>query len=302
MDAMLAINPKAEDVLGDRPLILAFSQYPDQSSKARPSLLASSGLNDGYPHLPVLVNGRKALWSMDTGANISAISDAEAEVLGLSVHPVETKIQDIGGSSFSIKITEVDDLLIGNCHLQHVSFFVLPHTQPPFDGIPTDQQALLGIQVLRALRTVRITKREQVEVGVKPHKSGTWTPLAFDQAIPVLQLTFEGKPLNFTLDSGAQHTTLNSSFASTFPRTVELGEKKQHKLTGLGGSTMQEAIEIPRLSFTLANHDVQLSPATILLQKTTGTSAWAAGNLGFDLLRQTEPFTIDFRDMRLNNR
>ena len=138
-----------------------------------------------------------------------------------------------------------------------------------------------------------------MEVGVKPDKSGTWTPLAFDQAIPVLQLKFEEKPLNFTFDTGAEHTTLNSSFASAFPRTVELGEEKQHTLTGVGGSTTQDAVEIPHLTFTLANENVQLSPATILLKKTTGTSVWAVGNFGFDLLRQAEPVTIDFRDMRL---
>jgi tetratricopeptide (TPR) repeat protein len=299
MDAMLAINPRAEDVLGDRPLILGLSQYPDQSDKAKPSVLASSALNDGYPHFPVKVNGKNALWSMDTGADISVMADAEAQALGLTVRPVNTKEQDISGTSFAIKITQVDDLLIGNCHLRHVSFIVLPHTQPPFDDMPTDQQALLGIQVLRALGSIRIGKQEQVEVGVKADRSGKWTPIAFDQAIPVVQLQFENSPLNFTFDSGAQHTTLNPPFASAFPRTVELGEKEQHTLTGVGGSTKQDAIEIPHLTFTLANKDIQLSPATVLLQKTTGTSAWAAGNFGFDLLRQTEPFTIDFRAMRL---
>lgn len=110
-----------------------------------------SDIDDGYPHLPVLVNGKKALWSMDTGANISAITDAEAAALGLTVRSVETKMQDISGSSFAINITEVGDLRIGNCHLKHVSFFVLPHTQPPFNDLPVDQKALLGIQVLRGL-------------------------------------------------------------------------------------------------------------------------------------------------------
>lgn len=44
---------------------------------------------------------------------------------------------------------------------------------------------------------------------MKPERSETWTQLAFDQAIPVLQLKFEDRPLNFTLDTGATRTTLN---------------------------------------------------------------------------------------------
>jgi hypothetical protein len=37
----------------------------------------------------------------------------------------------------------------------------------------------------------------------------------------------------------------------------------------------------------------------VLLEKTTDSSEWAAGNLGIDILRQVEPFTIDFRNMQL---
>ena len=48
---------------------------------------------------------------------------------------------------------------------------------------------------------------------------------------------------------------------------MKLGEAKQHKLTGVGGSTTQDAVELPRLTFTLANQNVELSPATVLLKK-----------------------------------
>lgn len=77
---------------------------------------------------------------------------------------------------------------------------------------------------------------------MKPERSETWTQLAFDQAIPVLRLKFEDRPLNFTFDTGATRTTLNPSFASAFPHTMKLGEAKQHKLTGVGGSTTQDAV------------------------------------------------------------
>jgi uncharacterized ferritin-like protein (DUF455 family) len=38
---------------------------------------------------------------------------------------------------------------------------------------------------------------------------------------------------------------------------------------------------------------------SVLLEKTTDSSEWAAGNLGIDVLKKFEPFTIDFSNMWL---
>ncbi len=227
------------------------------------------------------------------------MSDAEAEALGLVIRSVCSQMADISGTMTAFRITEVDNLTIGRTQLKHVSFVVLPHTQPPFDDIPTEQQALLGIQVLWALRSIHVDKTQQVEIAGPPDTIASWSPLAFYQSQPITQMSFEGKALNFTLDTGAVHTTLNPPFATSFPETVALGEKKEHTLTGMAGSTTQHSLAIERLRFTLAGKTVVLSPATVLLQKTTNSSGWAAGNLGYDLIRQTTPFTIDFRTMRL---
>jgi hypothetical protein len=53
---------------------------------------------------------------------------------------------------------------------------------------------------------------------------------------------------------------------------------------------------LPRLAL-IFGHRVNLSPATILLDETTGTRAYAAANLGYDLMQQARPFRINFRHM-----
>jgi predicted aspartyl protease len=298
LDAMLVLKPTAEDLIEERPLLLALSKSPDQSGRVKRFLFGRSVIDDGNPHFPVLANGKPAVWFMDTGANISVMSDAEADALGLMIRPVDTKIADISGSKTSLKVTEIDDLIIGKTHLRHVGFIVLPHSHPPFDDIPTDQQAILGIQVLRALGTISVNKGGQVEIGATPSVAAPSSPMVFCDAMPVVQMDTEGKTLSFTLDTGAVHTTLNPPFASAFPKLVEGGEKKEHTLTGMSGSSQQHLAVISQARFTLAGKQVVLSPATVLLQQTTETSAWAAGNLGYDLIRQMAPFTIDFRTMR----
>jgi hypothetical protein len=110
-------------------------------------------------------------------------------------------------------------------------------------------------------------------------------------------MDFDGKPMLYTMDTGAIHTTLNPRFGETFPTEIHRGKAEDHKLTGVGGDTSQPSISLDRLRFTLAGNEVVLFPAVVLLKKTTAESSWAAGNLGYDLIKQTAPFMIDFEQM-----
>jgi hypothetical protein len=69
-------------------------------------------------------------------------------------------------------------------------------------------------------------------------------------------------------------------------------------MNGLSGTTARNSISVPDLAFTFGRR-VDLAPATILTDQTTGTSIWAAANLGYDLMQQARPFTIDFQSMRI---
>jgi hypothetical protein len=77
------------------------------------------------------------------------------------------------------------------------------------------------------------------------------------------------------------------------------GVKKDRTLKGIGGNTNQEAVVLHSVRFTLGK-TVELAPATVLLKTNFPGSDWAAGNLGFDLISQTIPLTIDFRAMQLS--
>jgi hypothetical protein len=115
---------------------------------------------------------------------------------------------------------------------------------------------------------------------------------------PVTQVGFAGQTLTFTFDTGATSTTLNPAFGRLFPATVKEGTIKSHKLTGLGGSTEQISSVVPSLTFEFGRH-VNLISATVFLSDGNISQVWAAGNLGFDLMQQALPMTIDFTHMRI---
>jgi hypothetical protein len=298
-DAMLAVRPDDAGVANLRPLLRAFASFPKLTVRLRRSVLPYVPATDANPHLPARINGRESLFYADTGANVSVMSDALAAALGLKVTKVATQIGDVTGASMSsLQVAEVDEIDFGRTTMRHVGFVVVPADQPPFNGVPINQQAILGIQALLSLRTLHIDEGGRIEIG-GTHSGKVATPIAFYQSQPVVQMEFNGRAMLYTLDTGAIRTTLNPLFSQTFPDLAGKGEPEDHTMTGVGGATKQPSIRIAKLTFQLAGSWVTLAPATVLTRQTTSTSEWTAGNLGYDLLKQATPLTIDFNEMVL---
>lgn len=299
LDQALIEKPDAEDVEAVHSMVSILAQSPDLTvAKSKPATVRSETIEDNL-FLPVTVNGHAATYIMDTGANISAICESEASRLGLKVRETTTKISDINGTPSGVRVTDAPDLWIGKTHLKHVAFIVYPDTNEPFVSNPEGHKGVLGIPVLIALGAFRIDRDKRVDLQTGPALSqGKAIPLVFDGEIPVTQMRLNGKTLNFTFDTGADKTYLYKAFANAFPEVIQTGNKQPHTVTGVSGSVQQESVELPSVRFSFGK-EVVLAPATVLLTETSDNSKWSSGNLGFDLVLQALPITIDFRSMQL---
>lgn len=301
MKLELADKPDANDLKGAYSLFALLAQFPDQTVVSGKPSTVHSEIVDNNLFVPVTANGVVGTYIVDSGANISVMCESEARRLGLKVKDTTTKMFDISGNLSGIRIAEVPDLWIGKTHLKHVAFAVSPDANEPWVDLPAGHKGILGIPVLIALGAIRIDKGNRVELQVHSLPSASAVPLAFDDAMPVTQMRLDGKTLNFTFDAGASRTYLNSPFAEAFPKLMQTGSKRPQTVTGLSGKTVQPSVVLPSVLFWFGTRQVQLAPATVLLKPTTGTSNWAAGNLGFDLIKQALPITIDFRTMQLSD-
>jgi predicted aspartyl protease len=300
ISALLAIRPNDTGVLGDSSMFKTFGQYADMTISHRQPVSFSKQQTDGSLNIPFTVNGGAATFYLDTGANFSVISDAEAHALGLTVTPVNTKTQDSGGTNISFQVADVEQLDIGPIRLMHVPFLVVPTANPPFNGLPLKNQGLLGIQVALALQTVRLETDGQLNLALPSKEDAKAEPLTFDDMFPVLHVTCMGKVLPFTLDTGATNTILNPLFAHDFPDVVAAGTKKDHDITGVGGTVTRRSVELPTWSVTLGSKTASIEKIPVLLEKANYGSEWALGNMGINILQKCKPFTIDFANMRLS--
>lgn len=300
ISALLAIRPNDTDVLGDSSLYKTFGQYADMIVAHRQLVSFSPQQTEGTLNIPFTVNGGAATFYLDTGANFSVISDAEAHALNLTVTPVNTKTQDGGGSSIEFQIADVDQLAIGPILLRHVPFLVVSAANPPFNDLPMKSQGLLGIQVAIALQTVRLETDGRLNLALPSKEDAKAETLTFDDMFPVLHVTYRGKVLPFTFDTGGTKTILNPPFARDFPDVVAAGIKKDHATTGMGGTVTRRSIELPTWSVPLGTKTASIEKMSVMLEKGNDTTEWAFGNMGINVLQKCKPFTIDFANMRLS--
>ena len=299
IEQMISENPAAEDTKAAQSLFAAAARFPDLTVASSEPSTVQGEMIEGNLFVPVTANRVSGTFMVDTGAGISIMSESEARRLRLKVLKTASRLSDITGASVGVRVADVPDLWIGKTHLKHVVFAVSPDANDPLLELPEGHRGVLGIQVLIALGSFRVSKESRFDIQPEAAPaSAKIVPLAFDGDNPVAQMMLDGKTLNFTFDTGAVRTYLGPIFAAQFPELMRTGSKMNHTQTGLSGSANQESVVLPSVRFSLGK-GVELDSATVLLKTTTATSSWAAGNLGFDLISQVLPITIDLRSMQL---
>jgi predicted aspartyl protease len=301
LEFMMAEKPSAEDVRNMLPLFASFSGGGDQDlvTKRVSSITMQQGTEGFY--LPFAINGKEGAYAFDTGANFSVMSDSEAARLGLNVQTVETHVDDSSGGKVGLRVAVAKDFEIGGLHLKNVAFAVLPDSQEPFKELPVGNRGLIGIPVLLAMKSFQWEPSGTFTLGqATKHRNIASSNLCFDESFPVTQASFQGKPLELTVDTGAQRTVLGPPFAKEFASLVKnSGANEKHTLTGVAGSSSYDSVLLPSLTMSVGGHDVTLSPAHVLTKESSDTSSWAAGNLGIDLLNQAHSIAFDFGAMTM---
>ena len=298
--AMLKLKPDAEDVKNAITVYTPMAQADQRVAQLVPSQVQLIR-GEGNLYLPRDIDGKSASYAFDTGANYSAISESEAKRLGMELVGASGQIEDSSGHQLGLRVAVAKNLYISGLHLRSVAFAVLPDSQPPFNDLPQQKRGLIGIPVLLAMRTFRWSTDGSFALGFpSQHFELKTANLSFEQSFPITQVGFEGRNVDFTVDSGAQRTVMNPPFSVAFESALKpLSTPETYKLTGVGGSSGYASLLIPSLKLTVGGQMVKLTNAHVLTQESSNESKWAFGNLGIDLLNEANATIFDFRAMKL---
>ncbi len=167
------------------------------------------------------VNGIRAPWLLDTGANMSVVSQSFAHRLGIKPLPGHGQTgSGITGLENRLQVGLVPTFQIEGATLHNVVVMILDDANLAIGlGKETYQiHAILGYPVFQSLGAIRFSHSGVFEAGGATKTSPGGTPLYMNLLDPVIECSVDGKPLPFTFDTGAQGTNLSVRYYRTISR------------------------------------------------------------------------------------
>ena len=251
-------------------------------------------------NVALTVNGIKASWLLDTGANLSVVSKSLANQLGLTPLPGEAQGQaGTTGIENKVRVAVLPTLVIGGATLHHVVLVIMDDASLKVG--PKDQpyqiRAILGYPVLRALGWISFSKTGYIDGGPSNHPSGPGAPMYMDALTPVLQCSVYGRSLPFYLDTGASGTNLFPAYASLFHKSATDWTTQQSHIFGAGGTVSRQIFVQPKLTMRVGDKEVVLRNVKFYSSQADSPNDFIYGNLGQDFLGTYETYTLDFDAM-----
>lgn len=250
--------------------------------------------------IPLLVNGTKADWILDTGANLSIVSESEAKRLGLDV-----RNSSVHGSSghtgkqFSTRPAVASEIRVGSARLHNVIVMVIPDHAMHFGPLGLKHLAgILGLPAIRALGSVEISANGEMRIEPGPPKTTGKPNICFNELSPIVQVYHAGRPVSMALDTGGNVSYLYPSFRDfmTPEELKELGRRRDRS-NGVGGSITLESDLVRAIQFELPGKTVLLKNISLRRASTPAFDGYTEGLLGMDAMNGG--FTLDFRAMQL---
>ena len=245
------------------------------------------------------VNGVRGLWLLDTGANQSVVSRTFAQRLGVTpLQGVASVGSGLTGRKSSLRAAVLPTMQVGGAALTNVVLLVLDDENLRIGSGPDAHQidAVLGYPILKALGVVTFT-RDEFLAGEAAEADGRGVRMYMRGLTPAIECDVEGRPLLFTLDTGASSTDLSVRYFELFRAQADSWKTLSVETAGGGGSLKHDVYIQPRLVMKSGTNTVTLNDVSILPVHMNAGIDVLFGNLGQDFVDGFETFSLNFSTM-----
>jgi predicted aspartyl protease len=273
---------------------------PQAISWNGPVKLKTSNNPIGSRVTELVVRGVRGVWLLDTGANQSVVSRTFAQRLGVTALQGEASAgSGLTGRKSALRAALLPALQVGGAALTNVVLIVLDDENLRIGSGPDAYQidAILGYPVLKALGVITFT-RDEFLAGGTIDEDGRGVPMYMRGLTPAIECDVEGRPLLFTLDTGASSTDLSVRYYELFRAQAESWKTQRVEAAGAGGSVNRDVYIQPRLAMKSGANMVTLKDVSILPVRINGGIDILFGNLGQDFFEAFETFSLNFSTMR----
>jgi len=254
-------------------------------------------------NVDLIVNGVEGRWLLDTGANLSLVSESFAHRLGLQPLPGVAHTQaGLTGIENPLHVALLPTLPIGGATLHNVVIMVLPDRNMNINLGKSSYQidGIIGDPVFQALGTITFRHNGEFEAAAQGRQSETGARMYMQQLNPVVLCEIEGKDLPFSFDTGAAGTGFSDRYYRRFRSESKSWKKRKEGSSGAGGIVTRKVFVQPEVRLGIGNKTVILKNISISRSAIGTNIGELYGNLGQDVPAGFESFTLDFHAMRFS--
>ena len=250
--------------------------------------------------VPLQVNGVAGKWIFDTGANFSTVTESEAARMRLALRDSATYVKGSTEKKSPVRLAVARELLLGSVRVSNVVLLVLPDRALRV-GAPEHEiqiSGILGIPVIRALRSVKISAQGGVRIQGDHTRAPADPNIFLDGFAPLVEVRHSEHRLQMFLDTGANQTNAFPSLRESLSKDEIAELKDTQDRTGGAGETVTRTAELlPILRLSILGQMVGMKKVTWSLEQPSGDKGRRDGVLAMDAL--TGGFTLDFQAMQL---
>jgi predicted aspartyl protease len=243
----------------------------------------------------VTINGVTLPWFMDTGAEISVVTETTAAKLGVRVLPGSSDVGTSTNNRVTGKLGLIAKATIGGATIEHLPVLILPDAMLKL-GKDFTIPGILGLPAFAALgRIAWLDGGEQLALGTAaPLPKGKTVRVYWHEDGLGIPITTPLGTAAAQFDSGADATALRrpglalltkDQLASSAERNATIG--------GAGGFVTTKVRVLPQLDYTI--DDVPLQALKVNIEANDSSAA----RVGSDMIAQLKLLTIDFATMTL---
>jgi predicted aspartyl protease len=245
--------------------------------------------------IPVKVNGAEGKFVMDTGANLSTLSESQAKKMGVKILDANFGVTSSSRSSVDSKLGVADQVEIGNVTFRNVIFIILPDKSLSFLGGLYKIKGIIGLPVIAQLGEVQIEKKRifspATETVSDLHNFG------LNGNTPFANVNFYGAWHAYIFDTGAATSILGTNFNTTYSDSLKNFKESTSKVGGAGGVQTISILKITNLHYDFGSQKGMLKRATLQLKGNEEVFNTFYGIVGEDIFMQWETVTINFDKM-----
>jgi hypothetical protein len=243
----------------------------------------------------VTINGVTLPWFMDTGAEISVVTETTAAKLGVRVLPGSSDVGTSTNNRVTGKLGLIDKATIGSAAVENLPVLILPDAMLQFSKDYT-VPAIFGLPAFAAFGRVGwLDGGARLALGAEaPRPKGKTVRVYWHEDGLGIPITTPRGTAGAQFDSGANSTDLRKPGLSLLTKDqIASATERDSTVGGAGGFVTTKARVLSRLDYTIDG------VALTALKPTIDDSGKGAARVGSDMIAQLKLLTIDFATMTL---